>query len=449
MTSRPRVRQRDRADPLHRTLADLLVALRTEADLSQRKLAKLIDFSRDSVASAENCHRVMSEQFWTACDQELAAGGRLQTAYRQLRHHRRDDRRRQAVTGRQTAATEGRRALAGGLPYDAVGADGAPIWPEHESGVRLVVASGQGPRPTPRLVDEDLDPITRRYRSLYHHLPSDELLPAVAGHLQLTERLLGRADDRTRRTLASTVAEVAGFTAWLYGDLGDLARMQRLYRMADAAVEVSGERGLAAYVRGFFAVRLIERDELLRGRDQLDAARRQAGRQPPQLLRSWLAAITADVQSRLGHGAEATRALDRAESALHNAHEAPAPEWMFGFDRARLLAYAGGCYRRLDQPARAIAALDEALEALSSDCGRRRAEVVLELARSQLLGGQAEEARRLAGVAAEAFADWRSAAGLDQVGRFCRTLTTAGQPGAAESLREQLLALTGPRPPAS
>jgi len=430
--------------PLEQTLADLLAALRDQAGLTQDGLAKRIGYRRSTVGTAERRQRVPSEHFWVGADAVLRADGRLLRAYAQLTQAR--EQRRQAALAEARAAREARVAAwqkGHDKPSPEAGVEpaGRPLAVEGPAQAAMDPVVSGGPRPTLRLVEEDVDPLTRRYRSLYHRLPSAVLLPAVWGHLQLVDGLLARAGDQTRRSLGSAVLETAGFAAWLCGDLGDGVRMLRLYRTAQAAAEVSDDRALAGYVRGFWALALAERGEHLRGAGEAEIAERQAGRSAAPVVLAWLAALHARVLAGAGRGPEALAALARSERALNRGGECP--EWMFEFDHGRLAAYTGACLLRLDRPVEAAAALGDALAALPQTCARRRAEARLDLAHARLRVGEADEAARLAGTAVETFAGWNSVAGLRRVATFADTLAAAGHPVAAGSLREQALAHAG------
>jgi tetratricopeptide (TPR) repeat protein len=77
----------DKPDELalfRQTLADLLVALRKDAGLSQQQLADHIGYSRATIAGAETCHRSASAEFWARADDLLASNGELRSAYGQL-----------------------------------------------------------------------------------------------------------------------------------------------------------------------------------------------------------------------------------------------------------------------------------------------------------------------------------------------------------------------------
>jgi transcriptional regulator with XRE-family HTH domain len=419
--------------PLEQTLADLLAGLRNQAGLTQRALANRIGYRRATVGTAERRQRVPAEDFWVRADEVLQADGRLLRAYAQLAHARQQ--RKQAALV-QTRAARAARVAAWQAEQDQPPAADVESRGEQPLAADDTTPTGAPPAigspwPTLRLVEEDVDPLTRRYRSLYHQVPSAVLLPAVLGHLQLVDGLLARAGDHTRRRLGSAVLETAGFAAWLCGDMGDGVRMLRLYRTAEAAAEVSGERALA------------ERGEHLRAADEADAAEQQVGRSAEPVVVAWLAALQARVLAGGGRGPDALAALNRAGQALDRAGAGEAPEWMFEFDHGRLAAYTGACLLRLGRPVEAAAALADALAALPQTCMRRRAEARLDLAHARLQAGEADEAARLAGTAVETFAGWNSVAGLRRVVTFADSLAAAGHPAAAGSLREQALAHAG------
>lgn len=409
---------------LSRTLSDLLVAFRRGSTLSQQELSRRLGYSRSTIATAETGHRIPASDFWARCDDVLGAGGQLRRAYSQLVNAR-ESRRRKATSHDQAERVMRAAALL----------DEAPGYE-----LTMPADAHRGFRPTPGLVADQVEPITRLYRALYHQMPSADLLPAIMGHLRLVDGLLGRAGNDTRRALASAVVETAGFAAWLCGDVGDAVRMLRLYGIADHAAKDSGDRALAAYVLGFRALALAERGDQLRSMGDLEAARQRAGKSAAPVLLAWLAAIHARLLAHAGRHPDALRALGAAERDLDRDSPADRPEWMYDFDRARLAAYAGNCYLRMARPVQAECALVDALDALPETSGRRRAEITVDLAYARLHAGHAGEAAWLAGEAAETFAVWGSSAGLHRVAAFGRALGTAGHAGAARSIHEQVAA---------
>lgn len=269
--------------PLRQALGDLLAAHRARSPFTQRGLADAIDYARTTVGTAEAGHRQPSKAFWVRCDDLLGAGGELVRAYEALAAGRERRKRAQAAEDEANRVARGqlaRRPVAAAVA--AVGANGVGADPPSGFDLRWELSGRRRFRPTARLIEEDVDPITRRYRSLYHQLPSADLVPAVMGHLRLVHGLLGGADGGTRRSLGATVAETAGFAAWLCGDLGDGPRMLRPYRLAGDAVAESGERALGGYIRGFHAQALTGRGEHRAGMREARAAWRRRDGPPPR-----------------------------------------------------------------------------------------------------------------------------------------------------------------------
>lgn len=435
--------------PLRCALSDLLTAHRATSGLTQRELARAIGYARTTVGTAEAGHRQPSRVFWDRCDQRLGAGGELLRAYEALVAGQ--VRRRAGLAARDQAERIARGLMAGELgvaagtpPFGAGSVVGSPPPPAAVGGWEWV--GRRRFRATRRLIEEDVDPITRRYRSLYHRLPSVDLAPAVMGHLRLVHGLLGGAEGGTRRSLGATVAETAGFAAWLCGDLGDQPQMLRLYRLAEDAVAECGDRALGGYVRGFRAQALTGRGEHRAGMDEARAAVGEAGRSAAPAVRGWLGAVHATALAAGGQPGPARAALAEAERHLDRGAGGARPEWMYDFDRPRFDAYAGACYLRMDCPAEAVPVLRRALTGLSPE-GRRRAEVSLDLARALLAAGEVEEAAELAGRAADQFGSWDSAAGLDRVTAFTGALRHAGHAAMAGLLAERVLSHRRPAVP--
>lgn len=114
------------------------------------------------------------------------------------------------------------------------------------------------------------------------------------------------------------------------------------------------------------------------------------------------------------------------------------PAWMYEFDYARLLALTGACYERLGKTAAAERTLREALEALGPKRTRRRAEVLVDLARVRAGQQNAEEAAGLAGEALKIAVETGSTAGIQRVRRFRPDLARWNGTRAVVALDEQL-----------
>ena len=102
--------------PLKKALGDLLAARRAAAGLTQLQLARAISYGRTTVATAESGHRQPAAEFWTGCDEILAAGGDLTRAYGQLAAARRHlvDQRVQAGRSRRAGQPDSDLAVTAG-----------------------------------------------------------------------------------------------------------------------------------------------------------------------------------------------------------------------------------------------------------------------------------------------------------------------------------------------
>ena len=108
--------------PLKAALGDLLAARRARAGLTQKQLAHVIGYGRTTVGTAESGHRQPAAEFWTACDETLAAGGDLTRAYGQLAAAR-----RQRAEQRVQAARSRRPVRSGpGSALDTVSSAASP-----------------------------------------------------------------------------------------------------------------------------------------------------------------------------------------------------------------------------------------------------------------------------------------------------------------------------------
>jgi len=281
--------------------------------------------------------------------------------------------------------------------------------------------------------------VTQTHRSLYHELSSVELIPAVTGHLQVTTLLLrGTQPLPLRRRLAAIAGETAGHAAWLFHDLGDQYSTAHYYAVVDVAAREAGDVALGAYVTGFRSL-VMGGQEQARGalglaQDAVEMAQRSA----TATTRAWLAGLEAQALASVGDRMPCLEALRRADTALGQARREEDPAWMYEFDHARLLAVSGACYGQLGKTVAAEQTLREALEALGPKRSRRRAEVLVDLARVRTQQHDAEEAAGLAGEALEIAVETGSPAGIQRVRRFRPELTGGNGTRAVTALDEQL-----------
>jgi len=261
----------------------------------------------------------------------------------------------------------------------------------------------------------------------------------VTGHLQVVTLLLrGTQPLPLRRRLAAIAGETAGHAAWLFHDLSDQHSAARYYAVADGATREAGDPALDAYVRGFRSLVMSSQGQaraaLGLARDAAETAQRSA----TATTRAWLAGLEAQALASVGDRTPCLDALRRADTALGQARREEDPAWMYEFDHSRLLALTGACYGQLGKTAAAGQTLREALEALGPKRTRRRAEVLVDLARVHTQQQDVAEAAGLAGEALEIAVETGSPAGIQRVRRFRPELARWNDTRVVAALDEQL-----------
>ncbi len=285
---------------------------------------------------------------------------------------------------------------------------------------------------------EHLELVTQTHRRLYHDLSSVKLVAAVIGHFQLTALLLGSTQRLPLcRRLAAVAGETAGHAAWLFHDLGDQTAASRYYAMADAATRRACDP-LSAYVRGFRSLAVGSdgqlRQALVLARDAVETA----GRTATATTRAWLAGLEARAWASVNDRKACSATLLQAETAIGQARREEDPAWMYEFDHPRLLAVAGACYGQLGSTAAAERTLREALEALGMGRNRRRAEVLVDLARVRVRQQDVDEAAGLARESLAIAVETGSMAGIRRIQRFRPLLAQWTSTQSIRILDEQL-----------
>jgi transcriptional regulator with XRE-family HTH domain/tetratricopeptide (TPR) repeat protein len=333
--------------------------------------------------------------------------------------------------------------VTGRLMFTPVEADALAVAPlvghaDLEPRERLASAARRPSRVDPVAV-EHLELVTQTHRSLYHHLSSAELIPAVTGHLQVTTLLLrGTQPLPLRRRLAAIAGETAGHAAWLFHDLGDQYNAAHYYAVAEVAIREAGDPALDAYVRGFRSLVMGSQGQAREALGFVRGAVEIAERSATATTRAWLASLEARTLASVGDTKSCCGALCWARTAIGQSRREEDPAWMYEFDYARLLAVSGACYGQLGKTAAAEQTLREALDALGPKRSRRRAEVLVDLARVHARQQDAEEAAGVAGEALEIAVETGSPAGIQRVRRFRPELAGGNGTRAVTALDEQL-----------
>ena len=208
--------------------------------------------------------------------------------------------------------------------------------------------------------------------------------------------------------------------AWLALDVGDERGRERLYDLALSLTTEAEDRQLDAYVRGFRSqVRQLD------GRPHAalaiaNQAVATAGPGRAGSLHAWLKSQQAVALAEVKEGPGSMAALAAAEAALARG-TGDEPAWMYEFDYARLTAVRGDCLLRLDRPAEAEKAFQQALAERNHRGGRSEVELLTGMATATARQGRVEEACDL-GMQSLDLASADSELGISQVRQLRREL---------------------------
>lgn len=306
-------------------------------------------------------------------------------------------------------------------------------------GLERLASAARKPSRVDLVTVEHLELVAQAHRDLYHDLSSAELIAAVTGHLEVITLLLeGFQPLPLRRRLAAIAAETAGHAAWLCHDLGDWHGVEHYYGVVDIATGQAGDPALEAYIRGFRCLVVGSQGQTREALGLAQSAIGIAQRSATATTRAWLAGLEAQALASVGDRDACCDALRRADTALGQSRREEDPAWMYEFDHARLLALSGACYGKLGRVAVAERTLREAIGALGLRRTRRRAEVLLDLAKVRARQLDAEDAAGLACEALEIAMETGSLAGVGRVRCFRPELDRWNGTRAVTALDEQL-----------
>lgn len=350
-------------------LAALLRHHRTRAGLTQHQVARRVEYSRSSVANAENGD-VRSPDFYRRCDEVLGAGGAIVTARRAL-----DD-----------------RALSSSDPLTAVP------------------------------VEEAVEHLRRHWHLLVrtdHLLGPQAALPGTLAQLATLTALLRGAAGPARTALLSLSARYAVTASWLQQDTGSPADAAAWAARALERAHESDDRTSIAWA--------LHRRSRLRGAEgdaehALSLAR-AALRQGTAVQRPLAAALRvqcARAAAAVGDHRTCDDMLVRAAS-LAEAHDTAGDD-STGYGghctRPWVLAVRGECALRLGSPSEAVAPLRTALALLAPVYRRNRGLVAGWLAEAYTRLGEHGDADRAAAECRLIGAATGSASVLTQAGRI-------------------------------
>jgi Helix-turn-helix domain len=416
-----------------RMLGRQLAACRQAAGLTQQGLAKLICYTRSTVANVETGRQIPGQDFWLRCDAILDGRGELRGAYEALSQRRR--RLRQADHGSYAAlhatAPAGSRPMPGsrasgrsdttppGPPDSGAGEGSGPAmyadsrpdgscvgWGHVDHGVgsyqresdemnrRTILAAGlalpvaQLPAGPGRVETVELDSVRRSLRTLYHDIASPErLLDLVGAQLDHSATLTARAHtDAGRRPVLQARSELGTLAGRLaFFDLRRPTLARGYYLLAYEAAQYATDHALACAAAGHLAFIPGHEGQAVTAAAYLDVAAQHAAQADSPLLSSWVHAVRSELLA-VTDPAGSLRALDRAATAITHHDPDTTPEWLDYYSSERLDGFAGYALLKAGESERARTALGRAMDRLPGAAVKQKAVFQLDVAATYLHG---------------------------------------------------------------
>lgn len=296
-------------------------------------------------------------------------------------------------------------------------------------------------RPSREVVDR-LDDLAVRYRSLYHSIAPATLVTPVMAHLETLTDLLGqKMTPAMRRHLFANKADVATIAGRLaFFDLSNSLGGRSYFHLALESAISAGDHLRAAAALGHMAFVPASERNLDTALGYLSAAEGHLLKQPYGPLRSWLAAVEAEIQANAGSAAAAEDAVDRARTAL-GIGGFEEPPWFDYYDSVRLAGFAGYVSLRAGRFDEARKSLDEALNRLPRHAVKQRAVYLCDYATVQLHDGELDDACEAAGTAIDQLNRAGYATGSERLTGFRAALAPWSNSPAVRLLDDQLAAV--------
>jgi hypothetical protein len=266
-----------------------------------------------------------------------------------------------------------------------VGAGDAAYGATAEAGQRLSAASDPAGRAVPfdRGMVDGYEFITAQQLTLYWMVPPARMYQPAVAHAQLGAALLsGSGPQNQRARLAGSLAQASLLAARLaHWDLQreDQARLH--YRNALIAAREADDHEIGSAILGHLAFIPAYNGQAGEARDLMRAAYAHAARGVSKAQRSWLHAVDAEVESRLGDPKRAIDLIGRAEDAFYNGGTVvDDPQWQDYYDYTRLNGFKGFCHMNGGNADMAREALQNSLMALKPAEAKQRTVVLADLA---------------------------------------------------------------------
>ena len=241
--------------------------------------------------------------------------------------------------------------------------------------------------------------IADQYRALYWSVPATSLFHPVAAHCELGLGLVGAArSPGARARLAGPLAESAMLAGRLaFFDLRHPELAERYYLTGlDAALE-AGDRALTAAVLTHLAFVPAYAGHAKRARELMERARQEARAGVGATQRSWMYAVAAELEAKLGDAEASADLIARSEVALSCGGRpgGPDPHWLDFFDESRHAGFKGFCQLNTGRFDDAARSLEGTLRALPADSAKQRSVTLADLAQARARQGELAESSRL------------------------------------------------------
>ncbi len=238
-----------------------------------------------------------------------------------------------------------------------------------------------------------LEAITEgHWQLVYGGIPKYNLLSGVLGHLQSLTQLLQGSSYLTSayQRLCAISSQQAQIVGEIYFDMRDFVKAHGCFKSSVEAAREAQNNDLYAVALARWSFLTTYNKQFQESLSLIDAANHVAIRHATPIVRSWIAAIEAEVQANLQAPSLSLKALERAEIIV----DQPAEKDIYStkFTSASLSGYKGVCYVRLCMPKEAQTVLNDALKSISKDVPGGQATVLTDLAGTYAQQGEIEQA---------------------------------------------------------
>ncbi len=406
-----------RQDPSHP-----LVVERLRRNLSQQMLADFTGLGRATVVRAERGRSISAQSRQQLCDYLGKSADQLGLVI--------EEKPLNEANGSDASSTDQLLTRRGALHGIGMGATVALSLPAALS-QRAIRLDG------PTL--NNLEQLAKTYWQLRASMRSVDLLPGVIGQLDMMTNLAQSAMSGPSHSrlviITGGLALVAGQLAF---DITDISTARHFYRMGARAAEEANDTQMRAIAYALQSLTFVEEGSPDQALVLLNAADRDAGPSESRQIRAWIAAISAECYAALANADDSERALDSAQTHRIGSQNTADTYWS-GLTESRMLGYQSACAVRLNQPDKAIAAIQASLGTIIVGDDRRRLRLLVDLAHAHVAMNQIDEACAVATNAFEGCIEIDNRVVQARLHAFRATLEPWHKQPSVRAFTEQLL----------